>query len=118
MAVIAKTNMTSNAAVTVTSTTMTASDTFVYDPSRRAFLELRNTTGGPLSPVIVGSTNAPVFVNGYGNAPVAGGYTAIGAIPATTGRVCIELAAISQWLNGTITVTGGTGLTATIFEFA
>jgi hypothetical protein len=45
------------------------------------------------------------------------GYTGIGGIPATTGRVCIELASIAQWLNGTITVTGGTGLIATIYEF-
>jgi hypothetical protein len=117
MALIVKTNMNSTTAVNVVSTTMTASDTFVYDPSKRAFLELRNPTGGVLSPVIVGSTNVAVPVSGYGLAPVAGGYTGIGGIPATTGRVCIELASIAQWLNGTITVTGGTGLIATIYEF-
>jgi hypothetical protein len=66
MALIVKTNMNSTAAVNVVSTTMTASDTFVYDPSKRAFLELRNPTGGVLSPVIVGSTNVAVPVSGYG----------------------------------------------------
>lgn len=118
MATIAKTNMTAAGVVTVLSTTMTASDTFVYDPSKRAFLELRNPTGGPLSPVIVGSANAAVFVPKLGVVPVVGGYTGIGAIPATTGRVCIELSSIELWLKGTITVTGSTGLIATIYEFA
>jgi hypothetical protein len=117
MAVIAKTSMASTGIVTVLNTTLSASDTFVYDPAKRGFLVLVNTTAGALSPVITGSTNAPVYVAGYGNAPIAGGYTGIGAIGATTGRVVIELANIAQWLNGTITVTSGSGLTATIYEF-
>jgi len=117
MAVITKTNMQTVGVVVPASTTLSASDTFVYDPGKRAFLELRNATAGALSPIITGSANVPVFVNGYGNAPVAGGYAGIGSIAATTGRAVIDLANIDQWLKGTITVTAGSGLIATIYEF-
>jgi hypothetical protein len=116
MAVITKTALAATPTAVV-STTLTASDTFTLTSGKRSILILRNPTAGAISPVITGSNNTAVPVAGYGLAPVAGGYTGFGSIAATTGHLAIELVNIEKWLNGTITVTAGTGLVATILEF-
>lgn len=116
MAVITKTNGNITTPATLAVTTLVASDTFTYDNSKKTFLILRNATAGALSPVITGSTATAPYVPGYGTASVAGGYLGFGSIAAGATKV-IELDAIKTWLSGTLTITLGVGIIASILEY-
>lgn len=100
----------------VTQTTLNGTDSLVYNASARPVLVLRNPTAGALSPVIDGNGGTTVQVAGVGSVDVSGGY-AVGSIAATTGIVAIPLDSISAYLQGTIAITSGTGLVATLLEF-
>jgi hypothetical protein len=115
MAVIAATNMQAAGVRTVTETTLGASDTFVYNASRNPVLYLNNETGGALTVTIDGSGGTTVPVAGIGNVSVADGYST-GSI-AAGGVRAIVLSTISKYLQGTVTVTGGTGIVASLLEF-
>lgn len=116
MATITATTMATPGVRTVTETTLTASDTLPYDPSvNGSILYLRNPTGGALSPTINGSqAPASILVAGYGTLSLAGGL-AVGSIPAGQARA-IRLDSVSLYLQGTITITGGTGLVASYLQ--
>lgn len=114
MAIITATSIQNAGATVVTVTTLTASDTFTFNPARDPVLILNNTTAGALAPNIDGAGGTVVPVSGVGNVSVASGYTvpsiAAGAVAA------IPLKSIKEYLRGTITVTGGTGIKASILE--
>jgi len=116
MAVIAKTNAKSTGPVAVSSTTLGASDTFVYDSSKMSLLTLRNPTGGALSPIITGSAATDGFLPKFGVVSVAGGYPGFGSIAAGAVKT-LDLSAIAGWLEGTLTITSGSGLIATLTEY-
>lgn len=117
MADIPATSMTGSGTRVVTVTTLGASDTFTYNPSKEPILVLNNVTAGALTVLIDGDGATTVPVKGVGSVDVSGGYddnaTPIG-IGAT---VAIPLASISGYLLGVIAVTGGTGIEATLLEF-
>lgn len=115
MATIAATDMTGAGAKAVTVTTMTASDTFTYDATKRPILVLNNVSGGALTPNIDGDGGTTVNVSGVGSVDVSGGYTF--ASIADGDVVAVQLNSISAYLQGTITVTGGTGIEASLLEF-
>ena len=113
MPVIAQTTIATGGVITPTETTLTSSDTFVYTPGRGQMLLLRNTTAGALSPTITGSAaSAANVVAGFGSVSTASGL-AVGSIAAGASRV-VPLDSRSLFLSGTVTVTGGTGLLATV----
>jgi len=114
MAVIAKTSVRPSGAVTVTRTTLTSSDTFVYDASRDPVLILDNVTAGALTPNIDGDGGTTVNTPNLGSVSVASGLT-LASIPAGV-CVSIRLSTISSYLQGTVTITGGTGIRASILE--
>lgn len=116
MGVIAATAMSGLGVRVLTETTLTASDTLAYDPGiTGSILVLRNPTGGALSPTITGSQAPSVIpVAGYGNVSAAGGL-AVGSIAAGAARV-VPLDSIKQYLLGTVTITGGTGLVASFLQ--
>lgn len=116
MGVIAATSMAGLGVRTLTETTLTASDTLAYDSTKAgSILLLRNPTAGALSPTITGSTaSAAIPVSGYGNVSAAAGL-AVGSIAAGAARV-IPLDTIQKYLQGTITITGGTGLVAAFLQ--
>jgi phage FluMu protein gp41 len=116
MATIASTLMTGTGQRTVTTTTLTASDTFTYVEGSGQILILRNGTGGPLSPVIDGAAGTTVQVAGIGAVDVSGGY-AVDAIADGVTKA-IPLDTIKEYLRGTIAVTGGTGIVASILKFS
>ena len=115
MAAIAATAMTGAGSRVVTRTTLGASDTFTFNASRNPVLILDNVTGGALTPNIDGAGGSTVPVKGVGSVSVAAGLTlasiAAGAV------VAIPLNSIDAYLKGVITVTGGTGIKATLLEF-
>ena len=100
---------------TLTETTLNGTDSFVYNAAANPILTLRNATGGALTPVIDGAGGTTVAVSGIGDVTVSGGYS-VGSIAASA-HVVIPLASISAYLQGTIAITGGTGLVATLMEY-
>ena len=90
-------------------------DTFAYRAGQGQILVLRNPTAGALSPVINGSSNTPVSSEGLGIVATASGYV-VGSVAATTGIVMIPLDSIAQYLKGTISITSGVGLVATLIK--
>ena len=115
MATIAATSMQGAGKRSVTLTTMTASDTFTYKSGQGQILILRNTTAGALTPVIDGAGSTTYPVQGIGSVDVSTGY-AVGSIAAGA-EVAIPLDTIRAYLTGVITITGGTGLSASLLEF-
>jgi hypothetical protein len=97
--------------VTLARTTLTASDTFTYVPGAKQYLLLANNTGGSITATVNGSANTPINVQGYGSVATAGGKAI--AVPANT-TMLVALDDISAFLKGTISVTGGTGLIASL----
>ena len=116
MAVIAPTSMQGGGVRATVKTTLTASDTLPYAAGSGQVLILRNPTGGALSPLIDGADGTTINFPGVPAVSVAGGY-AVGSIAATTGEVAIPLDTISGYLQGVVTITGGTGLVASLLTF-
>lgn len=99
---------------TVSPTTLGASNTMTYEPGKRQTLIVQNPTGGGIACVIDGSGGSSVKVPGVpGGVDVSGGY-ALSTIQAG-GMVVTQLDSISEYLKGTISITGN-GLTAAIVE--
>ena len=117
MATLNNTSLKAGGVITPTENTLTASDTLIWDANvPNAILVLRNGTGGALSPTITGSqAPAALPVPGFGTVNASGGL-AVGSIAASATRV-IPLDSRREFLQGTITITGGTGLTATILTW-
>ena len=115
MATIVPTSVQGSGVRVVTRTTLTASDTFVYNDSAKAVLILDNVTGGALTVTIDGADGTTVPVQGIGSVSVSAGYST-GAIAAAA-CVAVPLDSIDQYLKGVITVTGGTGIKATLIEY-
>jgi hypothetical protein len=114
MGTIASTDLRPGGARPLTETTLTASDTFTYEPIGRQVLSLRNPTAGALSPVIDGDGATTVRAPGAPAFDISAGY-AVGSIAAGA-AVAIPLDSISAYLAGTITITGGSGLVATLLR--
>jgi len=116
MATIAATNMGGSGVRAVTETTLTGTaDTFSYVATASQVLVLRNATGGALSPVIDGNGATTVPVAGVGAVDVSAGY-AVGSIAAGAVKA-IPLDTIKEYLKGTIAITSGTGLVASLLSF-
>lgn len=114
MATITPTLLTGSGQRTVTQTTLTASDTFTYKPGTGQILILRNGTGGALTPVIDGAGGTTAGAPGIGSIDVSSGYS-VGSVAAAAVKA-IPLDTISAYLQGTIAVTGGTGISAILLN--
>ncbi len=114
MAIITPTDTKSISEVTITETTLGASDTFAYTPGKTKWLLLRNATAGALTPNIDGDGASTSYLPGVGNVDISAGYT-LGSVAAGD-SVALDLDDIKQYLQGTITVTGGDGMVAAILE--
>jgi len=100
----------------ITETTLNGTDSFAFNTTKNPVMILKNTTGAPITATFVGSTATTVSFDGVPSVSVAAGY-ATTAIAATTGVVAVPLNSIKEYLRGTLTITGGTGLTATLLEW-
>ena len=116
MAVIAETLMTGPGSRALTVTTLGASDTLVYKAGAGQVLVLDNVTAGALTPLIDGAGGTNVSVPGVGLVSVAAGYT----LPsiAAGARAAVPLDSISAYLQGVVTVTGGSGIKAVLLSNA
>lgn len=115
MAVITQTNNVKSAvtATAVTRTALSASDTLTFVRGSGQVLFLWNTTGSPVNVTITGSTATTISPPGFGGTVdvSAGKVVTVGA----NASVYLDLDDIYEFLKGTITVTGGTGVTAHLF---
>lgn len=100
----------------VTETTLNGTDSFTFNSTKNPIMILKNTTGAPITATFVGSTATTEAFEGIPSVSVAAGY-ATSPIAATTGVVAVPLNTIKAYLKGTLTITGGTGLTATLLEY-
>jgi len=115
MATIVATDIKGGGVKTITETTLTGTlDTFTYKSGVNQTLIFRNATAGALTPVIDGAGSTTVSVNGIGSIDVSAGYS-IGSIAAGAVK-SINTESIFEYLKGTIAITGGTGLVATLLE--
>lgn len=113
MATIAQTTVTGvNGPVTATRTTMTATDTLTYVPGSGQRLTLANNTGSLVTATFAGSVTNSINVPGYGGVVSVAAGKAVGV--AANSTVVIALDTIAGFLQGTVSITGGTGLIATL----
>lgn len=116
MPAITATDLSGVLPVAVTETTLDGTtDTLVFNSNKTPKLVLINNTGGALSPVIAGDGSTTVDCNGVGAVDVSS-FSGFGSI-ADGATKAISLSKINEYLRGTITITGGTGLTAQLLEY-
>lgn len=115
MPAITATSIAGSGKAAVTETTLNGTDSLTYREGNKPILVLRNPTAGALSPVIDGDGGSSVAVAGLGTVDVSTGY-AVGSIAAGA-AVAIPLITIREYLKGTIAITGGTGLVASLLEY-
>lgn len=115
MATITATSMGGTGERAMVETTLVGTDDFVYVSSSKSILILRNPTAGALTPKIDGGDGTIVPVAGLGDVSVADGKT-LASIAAGAVAV-VPLDTIRKYLKGTIAVTGGTGLIASLLEY-
>lgn len=112
MAAIPSTSTQQQGDFVVAKITLGASDTLTYTQNSGQYLVLENTTGSPITATIDGSGGATVPIPGTGATfDVSTGKAVV--VAAGTIRA-VKLDTISAYLQGTVAVTGGTGLTAYI----
>lgn len=115
MATITKTNVAGSGDITVAVTTLGATDTFVYVRGKTKFLYLDNVTAGALTVNIDGDGATTQPVSGVGSVDLTAGFST-SSIAAGDVKI-IPLDTIASYLAGTIAVTGGTGIVASILEY-
>jgi|GEM_PF-1528211 len=95
--------------------TLTASDTITIATGKKQLAVFRNGTGGALNPIIdgAGGSSIDASVLGLGSVNVASGYTFSLAAGETK---AIVLSSISAYCQGVVTITGGTGVSLTVFD--
>ena len=102
------------AAITLSMVTLTASDTLTYKPLGNKKLFIYNPTASPVVVTIDGNGGTTLPVSGIGGTIDVSAGKAI-TVPANDG-VYVVLKVIDAYLKGTVAVTGGTGLKAKIVE--
>jgi hypothetical protein len=113
MATIAQTITTGqNGPVVLARTTMTASDTLTYTQGTGQILTLHNNTAGALTVTINGSAVQTLNIPGYGGTVSTAAGKAVAV--AVNQTVLVELDDIYSFLQGTVSLTGGTGIIATL----
>lgn len=117
MAVLIQTPLGGNGFRAPTPNTLTSSDTLTWTQGTKQVLVLLNTTAGALTVTLTGSAAVATVEAGGGVVNYQNGLSS-GSIAATTGRTCIPLDAHPGYMaGGTVTITGGTGITAYLFGY-
>lgn len=102
----------------VTVTALGASDTLAYVPRKNMELLLENTTASPVTATIDGDDASATFpVPGTGGMTVDLSVGKAVQVPGVIGAtVRVPLDSMTNFLQGDVVVTGGTGLTARVLS--
>ena len=101
-------------AFAATESTLTSSDTITITPGKCQLLTLRNATAGALTITIKGADSATANIPGYGGAvSLASGYQ---ITLAASEQKAVILSTVSLFLQGIVTITGGTGAKIQLFD--
>lgn len=112
MAAITAINLTSiNDFIDAPETTLTASDTLTFQPTRTQILLVTSVTGGTL--LIDGDGGTSINVPQIGSVNVATGKSIV--IPANGSKI-ITLSTIAAYCQGTVTLSGATGAKVRLIE--
>lgn len=114
MATIVATGVRTRGDIPMVETLLDGADTFTFNKDKGIILILRNPTAGSLTVNIDGDASISQFASGVGHIDLTAGYTAA-TIPAGDARVVV-LPYVSSYLRGSIDVTGGAGIVATLLE--
>lgn len=90
-------------------------DTFAFAPNTRQILTLRNPTMSAITAVIKSDEPTTINVQGIGDVSISAGYSTPAI--AKDEIYAIKLDSISGYLQGVISITGGTGLKATLVAY-
>jgi hypothetical protein len=113
MTAIASIDASQNGVFTAAIATLTADDTITFNKNKKQLLVLRNTTAGPLTATIDGSTGTTVNAPGVGVVDVSAGL----AIVVVAGQSkAVVLSSVSAYCQGVVHITGAAGLTAQLFD--
>lgn len=120
MAIIVGTSIYADAvAVEPTVTTLEGADTLSYlGKKKKQLLEVANATGGSLTITLLGDAASAFSVPGYGEVDPTAGYQFTVADGET---FSVLLSGVDKFINdadGSISVTGGTGATAVLYNIA
>jgi hypothetical protein len=115
MAAIVDTDSNVAGPFTATKTILSASDTLTYTPNAGQELVLYNITGVSVVVTIDGSAGTTVTVPGTGGTTLSVASGLAVTVPANGFQVVL-LDKISAFLQGTVAVTGGTGVIACILK--
>lgn len=120
MATITATSITANAeSVTPTVTTLEGTDELTYTgKTKRQLLVVTNATGGSLDIVLLGDAAAAFDIQGYGEVDPTAGYTLTVADGTTESIMLSGIDKLASDDDGVISVTGGTGATAVLYNVA
>lgn len=113
MAAIVSIDGTQKGQFTATGVTLTAADTITLNPNSKQLLVLTNSTAGAIVATVVGATAGSADIPGYGPVSVAAGYAI--SVPANAAKA-VKLGDISLYLQGAVSITGGTGLNCKLFD--
>lgn len=115
MASISSTDKNVLGAFTANKTTLTSSDTLTYNEGTGQELILSNSTASVVSITIDGSGGTTVLVPGAGSTTFSVASGLVVAVPAN-GFTVVRLDTIKAYLQGSIALTGGTGVSAIILQ--
>jgi len=94
-------------------TTMTASDTITFDPTKKQLLVFRNTTAGSLTVTIDGVDGTTVAIEGLGSVSVAAGLPIVIAAGLS---FAVVLSTIRYYCQGVVELKGASTLTVQMFN--
>lgn len=106
MAALVVSSATGPGVKTLTVNVMTASDTVTFAPGD--IIHFRNSTAGALTVTLIGADNSVQGVPGLGNIVTSGGVST-GSIAASANAL-IMFDTVKHYLQGVVTLTGGTGM--------
>ena len=115
MPVITPTQRKTNGHQKLEKTILDGTDNLIFNANKDQVLVLENSTASPVSVLVVGSNASATYIpKGYGDPiDLTGGYH----IEITANETqSLYLPSISQWLMGDVSITGGSGLIASLLE--
>ncbi len=113
MAAIASINARQAGAFAAEPATLSSSDTITFDTTKKQLAVFRNGTAGSLTAKIDGNGGTTANAPGLPPVDVSGGYDIVLGAGVTK---AVVLSSIAAYCQGTVTITGASGVSLTVFD--